>query len=172
MTRRELVILLSLLLLCAPAAAPVRADGDGRGEKAEKAEKSDDEKKKKEEEEKRKKEEERKKRIKKALEAAGEEFRTKDAAALVKRIEAKTKVDVTLGGETGSYRATQAKKILETWFEGRTVVSLELDRVTGTVGSFTLVTRERGDDKNRKRKLQIELREDGETLYLREIKES
>ncbi len=96
----------------------------------------------------------------KALEAIGGEFESRDAAALVARAQAGAKIELTLAGKTGQYRAKQAKKNLQDWFDKlRSVSSATLDRVSGAHGSYTLVAKVKGRDTALRFALTVELRE-------------
>ncbi len=100
------------------------------------------------------------------LEAVGKEFKAKDTSALVERIPEKGKAQLQLGGKDDSYSRTQAKAILDDWFENRSITTCKLKSTKDLVGEFELKFRRKGKDEEVERTLQVTLKRKADDTFV------
>jgi len=85
----------------------------------------------------------------KELEAIGADFEDEDVDALIARIPEDVgdgkegKVRLKLGKDDGTFKRTQATKILEGWLESRTITRVKVKSTKDLVGTFDLKWRRR-----------------------------
>jgi hypothetical protein len=110
-------------------------------------------KKKKEEEQKRREREKAKRE--KTLKDIGGDFGAKSVSLLLNRVPKGGKITLTLGGNDDSYSVTQARGVLDTYFDKFETLSVDFVKAEGSVGTFTLKVRKKGEDTEKVRKLYV-----------------
>lgn len=98
--------------------------------------------------------------------AIGKEFASKDAAALVARINPDGKVKLALGDKEQSFAPDQAKGVLKDWFKGKGDITVELKKMDGNVGIFKLTIKTGEKTRTGELHVQISKKDKGDGYYL------
>lgn len=100
----------------------------------------------------------------KLVQKVADEFAAKDAAALVARIEPKTKLRLSIGElkdrtqVSGDYGADQAKALLQSWFSEKGAITVSVTKVEGDTGICAMRVKVAGKDKEFVHELHVKLR--------------
>ncbi len=89
------------------------------------------------------------------LKRIGADFEAMNTPALVKRIPEGAKVTLGLGRTSGAYSADQARQVLDDYFDQFRSLTVTFSKAESNVGSFDLVLRRKGEDRERKRNLLV-----------------
>ena len=107
----------------------------------------------------------------KECERIGASFRAKDSAALVGCMRKKGKLKIKLGGTDGDFDKEQAQQNLDTWFDGKSDLEVEMKSLSDLTGTLDLKFRTTGKDRKLSRKLVVTLekKDKGEGFFLTKL---
>lgn len=100
----------------------------------------------------------------KLVQKMADEFAAKDAAALVARVEPKTKLRLAIGELkdrtqiSGDYGADQAKALLRSWFDEKGAIKVTVTKVEGDTGICSMKVTVAGTDREVVKDLHFKLR--------------
>lgn len=107
----------------------------------------------------------------KECEKIGALFQAKDSTGLVDRMRKKGKLTLALGATKGDFEEKQAGPNLDTWFEGKTDLEVEMKSIRDLDGTLTLSFKHKGKDKKVTKNLvvTIEKKEKVEGYFLTKL---